>query len=135
MPLLELCVERVDAGERGVVRRKGVYVWQSRGIVTLDLTVYGPRVELHSGNYGNWAPNPALALVQLLASMKGRFGTIPLGQPPTFAPVLLPGRALTERGTNKLFFGQPDYCSRVGRIDHQRRLAPAAPSQDDEPDN
>ncbi len=30
----------------------------ARGIVTLNLTVFGPRVGVHSGNYGNWVPNP-----------------------------------------------------------------------------
>jgi acetylornithine deacetylase/succinyl-diaminopimelate desuccinylase-like protein len=42
----------------------------ARGIVTLTLTVYGPKMALHSGHYGNWVPNPALRLAQLLASMK-----------------------------------------------------------------
>jgi acetylornithine deacetylase/succinyl-diaminopimelate desuccinylase-like protein len=42
----------------------------ARGIVTLDLTVYGPKMALHSGHYGNWIPNPAMRLAQLLASMK-----------------------------------------------------------------
>jgi acetylornithine deacetylase/succinyl-diaminopimelate desuccinylase-like protein len=41
-----------------------------RGIVTVELTVYGPVRPLHSGHYGNWAPNPAMRLAQLLASMK-----------------------------------------------------------------
>ncbi|MES1222472.1 MAG: M20/M25/M40 family metallo-hydrolase [Bacteroidota bacterium] len=41
-----------------------------RGDVNMDLTVYGPKRPLHSGNYGNWAPNPAINLVQLLAGMK-----------------------------------------------------------------
>jgi acetylornithine deacetylase/succinyl-diaminopimelate desuccinylase-like protein len=42
----------------------------ARGIVTLTLTVYGPKMALHSGHYGNWIPNPAMRLAQLLASMK-----------------------------------------------------------------
>jgi len=41
-----------------------------RGDVNVNLTVYGPKRPLHSGNYGNWAPSPAMNLVQLLASMK-----------------------------------------------------------------
>ncbi len=41
-----------------------------RGDVNMHLTVYGAKRPLHSGNYGNWAPNPALRLVKLLASMK-----------------------------------------------------------------
>jgi len=47
-----------------------------RGDVNMSLTVYGPKRPLHSGNYGNWAPNPALSLVQLLATMKDDKGNI-----------------------------------------------------------
>lgn len=48
----------------------------ARGVTTVDLTVYGPRRELHSGHYGNWAPNPALMLARLLASMKDENGRV-----------------------------------------------------------
>jgi acetylornithine deacetylase/succinyl-diaminopimelate desuccinylase-like protein len=47
-----------------------------RGFTDLELTVYGPARELHSGHYGNWAPNPALALARLLASMKDDAGHV-----------------------------------------------------------
>jgi acetylornithine deacetylase/succinyl-diaminopimelate desuccinylase-like protein len=51
----------------------------ARGIVTLELTVLGPKMALHSGHYGNWIPNPAVRLAQLVASMKDDQGrtTIP----------------------------------------------------------
>jgi acetylornithine deacetylase/succinyl-diaminopimelate desuccinylase-like protein len=42
----------------------------ARGIVSAEVTVYGPLRPLHSGHYGNWAPNPAMRLAQLLATMK-----------------------------------------------------------------
>jgi len=42
----------------------------NRGDIGLDITVYGPVRALHSGHYGNWAPNPAMELSRLLASMK-----------------------------------------------------------------
>ncbi len=48
----------------------------ARGVQPLEITVYGPKRELHSGHYGNWAPNPALMLSQLLASMKGADGRV-----------------------------------------------------------
>jgi acetylornithine deacetylase/succinyl-diaminopimelate desuccinylase-like protein len=48
----------------------------NRGIMTLDITVYGPSVPLHSGHYGNWAPNPAMRLAALLASMEDREGRV-----------------------------------------------------------
>jgi acetylornithine deacetylase/succinyl-diaminopimelate desuccinylase-like protein len=47
-----------------------------RGLVTVDLTVYGPIRPLHSGHYGNWAPNPAMRLAQLLASLKDAQGEV-----------------------------------------------------------
>jgi acetylornithine deacetylase/succinyl-diaminopimelate desuccinylase-like protein len=51
----------------------------ARGIVTVGLTVYGPKMALHSGHYGNWIPNPAVRLAQLIASMKDQQGrtTVP----------------------------------------------------------
>jgi acetylornithine deacetylase/succinyl-diaminopimelate desuccinylase-like protein len=48
----------------------------ARGILTGTLTVYGPKVGVHSGNYGNWIPNPALRLAHLLASMKDDEGRV-----------------------------------------------------------
>jgi acetylornithine deacetylase/succinyl-diaminopimelate desuccinylase-like protein len=44
--------------------------------VNMNLTVYGAKRPLHSGNYGNWAPNPAKLLVDLLAGMKDEKGNI-----------------------------------------------------------
>ncbi|MEL6968676.1 MAG: M20/M25/M40 family metallo-hydrolase [Bacteroidota bacterium] len=51
-------------------------VFGARGIATARITVYGPHVPLHSGHYGNYAPNPALRLAQLLASMKNDAGVV-----------------------------------------------------------
>ena len=48
----------------------------ARGVTGVELTVYGPRRALHSGHYGNWAPNPILTLASLLASMRDREGRI-----------------------------------------------------------
>jgi acetylornithine deacetylase/succinyl-diaminopimelate desuccinylase-like protein len=48
----------------------------ARGICEITLTVFGPRVPVHSGNYGNYTPNPAMRLAQLLASMKDADGRV-----------------------------------------------------------
>jgi acetylornithine deacetylase/succinyl-diaminopimelate desuccinylase-like protein len=48
----------------------------ARGIATITLTVFGPRVPQHSGHYGNYAPNPAVRLSQLIASMKDDEGKV-----------------------------------------------------------
>ncbi|MCX6216168.1 M20/M25/M40 family metallo-hydrolase [Spirosoma sp.] len=52
------------------VSGKPVVQFGVRGDVNMYLTLYGPKRPLHSGNYGNWAPNPAMRMVKLLASMK-----------------------------------------------------------------
>lgn len=48
----------------------------ARGIARVDITVFGPKVGVHSGNYGNWVPNPAQRLARLLASMKDDDGRV-----------------------------------------------------------
>jgi acetylornithine deacetylase/succinyl-diaminopimelate desuccinylase-like protein len=48
----------------------------ARGVVSVQLTAYGPAHPLHSGHYGNWAPNPAQRLATLLAAMKDASGRV-----------------------------------------------------------
>ncbi len=48
----------------------------NRGVISVRVTVFGPLHPLHSGHYGNWAPNPAMRLAQLLASMKDGNGRV-----------------------------------------------------------
>ena len=62
-------------------------VYGGRGIVTVDLTVFGPKSGVHSGNYGNWIPNPAMRLAALLASMKDDSGRVTI---PGFYDALVP---------------------------------------------
>ncbi|ONI79755.1 hypothetical protein ALI144C_23690 [Actinosynnema sp. ALI-1.44] len=58
-----------------------------RGILTFELRVRGADRVLHSGNWGGVAPNPAWALVHLLASMRGPDGTLTI---PGFADTVTP---------------------------------------------
>lgn len=51
-------------------------VFGVRGDFNVDITTYGANRPLHSGHYGNWAPNPAQQLVSLLASMKDDSGRV-----------------------------------------------------------
>jgi acetylornithine deacetylase/succinyl-diaminopimelate desuccinylase-like protein len=60
-------------------RRMQVF-FGARGTTDLEMTVYGPARPLHSGHYGNWAPNPIVILTHLLDSMRG-----------TDARILIPG--------------------------------------------
>ena len=72
----------------------------ARGIATARITVYGPRLPQHSGHYGNYAPNPALRLAQLLGSMKDQEGRVTI-------PGYYDGIALDE-ATRKMMAGVPD---------------------------
>ena len=47
-----------------------------RGGAGLTVTVFGARNDLHSGNYGNWAPDPSMRLARLLVSMKDDTGRV-----------------------------------------------------------
>jgi acetylornithine deacetylase/succinyl-diaminopimelate desuccinylase-like protein len=58
------------------VSGKKMVVFGVRGDTHIELTVYASKRPLHSGNYGNWAPNPAKKLVELLASMKDEQGKV-----------------------------------------------------------
>ncbi|MFK7830262.1 MAG: M20/M25/M40 family metallo-hydrolase [Congregibacter sp.] len=62
-------------GPRHITNRPTL-TFGARGIATLTLTTYGPIVPQHSGHFGNYAPNPALRLSRLLASMKDEHGRV-----------------------------------------------------------
>ncbi len=47
-----------------------------RGTYGFNLTVYGPNRPLHSGHYGNWAPNPIALLTDLIGSMRDTHGNV-----------------------------------------------------------
>jgi acetylornithine deacetylase/succinyl-diaminopimelate desuccinylase-like protein len=47
-----------------------------RGDANMELILYGPKKPLHSGHYGNWVPNPAWELVNLLSTMKDEKGIV-----------------------------------------------------------
>ncbi len=51
-------------------------VFGVRGHLGLELTVYGANRPVHSGHFGNWAPNPAMQLAHLLASMRDATGEV-----------------------------------------------------------
>ena len=56
--------------------RKQLLSFGVRGVTGLELTTYGPASALHSGHYGNWAPNPGMLMVELIASLRDADGRI-----------------------------------------------------------
>jgi len=55
---------------------KPTLMYGCRGNSRVNIKVFGARVPQHSGHYGNYAPNPAMRLSQLLASMKDHEGRV-----------------------------------------------------------
>lgn len=62
----------------GPVHQSGLkqVVFGVRGDVNMQITVLASKRPLHSGHYGNWAPNPAMNLAKLLSSMKDDNGRV-----------------------------------------------------------
>lgn len=56
--------------------RQRQLVFGVRGVMGVNLTTYGPQRPLHSGHYGNWAPNPAQQMAKILASLHDNSGRI-----------------------------------------------------------
>ena len=47
-----------------------------RGVTSMQVTIHGAERVLHSGHYGNVAPNPAARLAHLIASMRDETGRV-----------------------------------------------------------
>jgi len=86
-------------GPRHYTNRPTIF-FGCRGITSLDLTVFGPRTAQHSGHFGNYAPNPALRLSQLLSSMKDEKGKVTI--PGFYDGIKLDGKTL------EILAGVPD---------------------------
>ena len=78
------------------VRRPQI-LFGARGTFGAELTVYGPARALHSGHYGNWAPNPIAVLASLLVSMRDEDGRILI---PGYADDVVPIGALERAALN-----------------------------------
>ena len=56
--------------------RRQQVVFGVRGVTDVVITTYGPTRALHSGHYGNWAPNPAIVLADFIATLRDPNGKI-----------------------------------------------------------
>ncbi|HEX3121301.1 MAG TPA: M20/M25/M40 family metallo-hydrolase [Candidatus Acidoferrum sp.] len=83
----------------------------ARGDVGLDVTVYGPVRALHSGHYGNWAPNPAMELSRLLASMMDASGHVTI---PGYYDDVVPLSALEKEWLGKMPDNDAELASSLG---------------------
>jgi acetylornithine deacetylase/succinyl-diaminopimelate desuccinylase-like protein len=60
--------------------RKQQVVFGARGVMGAELKILGPARALHSGHYGNWAPNPLVLMANLISSMRDNDGRILIDQ-------------------------------------------------------
>jgi acetylornithine deacetylase/succinyl-diaminopimelate desuccinylase-like protein len=92
-----------------------------RGSFGFGLTVFGPNRPLHSGHYGNWAPNPIARLAGLIGTMRDDQGNILIDgyYDQVTAPTLLEMDAieaapLVDQGLiRELGIGQPETTERI----------------------
>ena len=55
---------------------KPTLTFGARGIATAKWRVFGPKVPLHSGQYGNYAPNPVFEAAQVIGQLKDASGKV-----------------------------------------------------------
>jgi acetylornithine deacetylase/succinyl-diaminopimelate desuccinylase-like protein len=56
--------------------RRPMLAFGARGVVDVEMTIYGPVRAPHDGHYGNWVPNPAVMAAELIAQMRDSEGRI-----------------------------------------------------------
>jgi acetylornithine deacetylase/succinyl-diaminopimelate desuccinylase-like protein len=100
-----------------------------RGILAVEVTLHGPSRDLHSGIYGGAVDNPAMALCQMLASLRDARGRVTI---PGFYGDVLSLSAYERRQLAKLpgsdaalrrFLGVPQLFGEKGYTSTEQRSA------------
>ncbi len=77
-----------------------------RGIIYTEVHVQGPDHDLHSGVYGGAAPNPIMAIAEILTALKTRDGKIHI---PGFYDRVCPPGAEEQEAWSRLPFNEEEY--------------------------
>ena len=121
------CVVVSDTGMPGL--QYPALTYGLRGVVPLEITLTGPKTDLHSGVYGGSVENPATALCQLLATLRDRNGRIAI---PGFYDDVRPltryereelARLPISAREYKEMLGVPALFGEPGYTHHERRTA------------
>ena len=86
-------------------------VFGVRGVLGLEMTVYGPTRAVHSGHYGNWVPNPLALLVDCLASMRSADGKVRIRG---FYDDVRPVSAVERRAVGAMPAVETQLCAELG---------------------
>jgi len=87
-----------------------VLVYGFRGGANVRIVVFGARTELHSGNYGNYTPNPMQRLSKLVGSMKDDDGRVTI--PGFYGAVKID--ADTRKALDAISFNEAAFNRRIG---------------------
>ncbi|MCS7338101.1 MAG: dipeptidase [Verrucomicrobiae bacterium] len=116
-----------DTGMPGL--RYPALTYALRGIISFEITVRGPKSDLHSGIYGGAVDNPAMVLCSLLAKARGPDGRVAIpGFYDDVAPLTqferrqLARLPLKERDFKRLL-GVPQLFGEAGYSTEERRSA------------
>jgi acetylornithine deacetylase/succinyl-diaminopimelate desuccinylase-like protein len=101
--------------------RRMQVVFGARGVTDLEATVYGPARALHSGHYGNWAPNPAVMAAELVGQLRDSEGRILI---PGFADTVRPLTPAEQAALDALPPVEDQLRAelRIGRTEGSQRL-------------
>jgi acetylornithine deacetylase/succinyl-diaminopimelate desuccinylase-like protein len=80
-----------------------------RGMVYYEMAVEGASHDLHSGVYGGAAPNPIMAIAEILTALKDRDGRI---QIPGFSDNVVPPSQKERAAWNSLPFDEKEYTEK-----------------------
>ena len=95
----------------------------ARGIATVTLKVFGPQSELHSGQYGNYAPNPVFSLARILSGMKDERGRV-------LIPGFYDGISISEAERDQI----NDMPGNDGDLNQRLGIAAPEPARDEKKD-
>jgi acetylornithine deacetylase/succinyl-diaminopimelate desuccinylase-like protein len=82
-----------------------------RGCISEEITIQGPRIDLHSGYFGGPAVNPIKVLAKLLASLHDKSGKIAV---PGFYDGVKPLTAAQKKQLKSLRFPEKEFLADVG---------------------
>jgi acetylornithine deacetylase/succinyl-diaminopimelate desuccinylase-like protein len=108
----ELRCDAVVISDTGIPGpRHPALTYALRGIAAFEITLYGPSRDLHSGIFGGSVENPAMALCQLLARLRDKFGRIAV---PGFYDKVVPLSQFERRELARLPFNNRAYQRFLG---------------------
>jgi acetylornithine deacetylase/succinyl-diaminopimelate desuccinylase-like protein len=108
----ELLCDAIVVSDTGIPSlRHPALTYALRGIAAVEITLQGPSRDLHSGIYGGAVQNPAMALCQLLGSLRDKNGKITI---PGFYKDVVPLSAFEKKQLARIPFKEKELTEFLG---------------------